>query len=403
MTSEPFSAKAEQIRSLVDQYTLATYRRSKVLSHGKGSYVWDVDGFKYLDLSGGVAVNCLGHAHPAIVEALQKQASQLIHISNHFYHESAGLLAKQLVDLTGPGRIFFCNSGAEANELFYKLVRKFGHETGRYEIITALDSFHGRTLAGIAATGQEKVRKDFEPVIPGFSHVPFNDLSALEQAITPRTAAVLIEGIQGEGGITCATADYLIGVRRLTKDKNLLLGIDAIQCGFFRTGCFQSYERILENHSRKHEFLPDVISMAKSLGGGFPMGAVWLHDSVQGLIDTGSHGTTFGGSPLACAVSLAVLDVIKKENLAKNIRQQGERLMNGLRKLAQTKPIADVRGLGGMVGLEVKGDVAEAREKLAEGGLLFVPSGRNTLRFLPPLNVSAHEIDEALEIVEKYL
>ncbi|MFH1067845.1 MAG: aspartate aminotransferase family protein [bacterium] len=394
--------KTEEIKSLFENYVVPSYRRTLTLARGKGSYAWDADGKKYLDMGGGVAVNSLGHAHPAVVQALREQAEQLIHASNLYYAEWQGLLAEKLVSLTGAGKVFFCNSGAEADEALFKLARKFGHDAGRYEIITALNSFHGRTMAGIAATGQDKVKKGFEPAMPGFVHVPFNDLSAVEKAITPKTAAVLIEGIQGEGGIIPATKEYLLGLRRLTRERGILLLVDGIQCGFFRTGCFQSYQRILEDE-KGADFLPDAIAMAKGLGGGFPIGATWIRADYADLFQPGSHGSTFGGSPLACAVALAVIATVEKEKLAENIRAQGERLKQGLKAMMKAKPIRDVRGMGGMVGVEIEGKAQDAVARLAEGGLMVVPAGEHVLRFLPPLNVSASEIDEALDVMQRQL
>src|SRR3989475_1794838 len=267
------------VQSLFHQNVIPSYGRfDLVLSHGAGSYVYDITGKRYLDLGGGIAVCALGHAHPAITEALAEQSRKLVHTSNYYYHEPQGRLAQALVNLVGPGKMFFCNSGAEANEGLFKLARKFGHDEGRYEIITALNSFHGRTLAGLAATGQEKVKKGFEPAVPGFHHVPYNDLDAVRQAISPATVAILIEGVQGEGGITPASPEYLFGLRQLCDERKLLLLMDGVQDGHFRTGRFQSFQRIFENAERRtpvvESFLPDGISMAKSLGGAVPSGAV---------------------------------------------------------------------------------------------------------------------------------
>src|SRR5947208_3699469 len=235
------------VQALFHQNVVPSYGRFDiVLSHGAGSYVYDVTGKRYLDLGAGIAVSALGHAHPAITEALVEQSRKLVHISNFYYHESQGRLAQSLVNLTGPGKCFFGNSGVEANEGLFKLARKFGHDEGRFEIITTVNSFHGRTLAGIAATGQEKIKKGFEPAVPGFHHVPYNDLNAMRAAISPATAAILIEGIQGEGGVTPASPDYLLGLRALCDERKLLLLVDGVQDGHFRTGRFQSYQRILE-------------------------------------------------------------------------------------------------------------------------------------------------------------
>src|SRR6266700_5538400 len=260
------------VQALFQKNVIPSYARFELaLSHGSGSYLYDVAGRRYLDLGGGIAVCCLGHAHPAITQALLEQSRKLVHVSNLYYTEPQGRLAEALVNLLGPGKLFFCNSGAEANEGLFKLARRFGHDEGRYEIITALNSFHGRTLAGLAATGQEKVKKGFEPAVPGFRHVPYNDLEAARAAISPATVAILIEGVQGEGGITPATPEYLLGLRQLCDEKKLLLLMDGVQDGHFRTGRFQSFQRILEGVPGAEAFLPDAIAMAKSLGGGFPI------------------------------------------------------------------------------------------------------------------------------------
>ena len=274
----------QEIRELFQRFVVPSYGRFNLaLSHGAGSHVWDVSGKRYLDLGGGIAVCSLGHAHPEITEALVEQSRRLVHVSNLYYQEPQGRLAQRLVGLLAPGKVFFCNSGAEANEGLYKTVRKFGHDEGRFEILTAVNSFHGRTLASISATGQEKVKKGFEPLVEGFRHIPFNDLEAARAAISPATAAILIEGIQGEGGITPASAEYLLGLRKLCDEKRLLLLVDAVQCGHFRAGRFQSFQRILEGVAGGESFIPDGISMAKSLGGGFPIGAFWLRDDAHGV------------------------------------------------------------------------------------------------------------------------
>ena len=404
--SQPLATEAPsrtEVQALYDQYVVPLANRGLTLTHGKGSYAWDDAGNKYLDLGGGVAVNSLGHAHPAIRETLAQQADVLIHSSNLYYNEWQGRLAKRLVDLTGPGKIFFCNSGAEANEGLIKLARKFGHETGRYEIITTLNSFHGRTMATLTATGQEKIKHGFEPLLPGFTHVPYNDLAAIEAAITPKTVAVQIEGIQGEGGVFAATPEYLLGLRELTRKHNLLLLLDAVQCGYFRTGRWQSYERILANTPGGKDFAPDAIAMAKSLGAGYPMGAVWIREPYQNVFTPGSHGTTYGGSPMACAVALTVLDVVEREKLVENIFARGEQLKQGLQKLVGTRGITEVRGYGGLIGMVVEDEPATVVAKLTKAGLLLIPAANKTVRFLPPLNVTAEEVAESLRIVEETL
>ncbi len=385
-----------------------------VLSHGAGSHVYDLAGKRYLDLGSGIAVSSLGHGHPAITEALFEQSRKLIHCSNFYYHEPQGRLARALVGLIGPGKCFFCNSGGEANEGLFKLARKFGHDEGRFEIITAHNSFHGRTLAGIAATGQDKVKKGFEPMVPGFRQVPFNDLEAMRDAVSPATAAILIEGIQGEGGVTPATPDYLLGLRRLCDEKRLLLFMDEVQCGHFRTGRFQSYQRILEGTPGGGKFLPDGISMAKSLGGGFPIGAFWVRAPHADLLGAGSHGSTYGGSPLACAVALRILEVIQNEKLMDNARQVGDALKAGLERLIRRYRgvFRGVRGLGLMLGAELAPDIPNLPgdthktqavrfvNLLHAAGLLAIPAGAQIVRFLPPLNLRPTEGEEGLKIVE---
>ena len=399
----PETPARTETQSLYDQYVVPLANRGLTITHGRGRHAWDDEGNKYLDLGGGVAVNSLGHAHPAIRETLARQSDILIHSCNLYYNEWQGRLAQKLVELTGPGKVFFCNSGAEANEGLIKLARKFGSETGRYEIITTLNSFHGRTMATLSATGQDKIKHGFEPLLPGFVHVPYNDLAAIEAAITPKTVAVLIEGIQGEGGVFVATPEYLLGLRELTKKHNLLLLWDGVQCGYFRTGKWQSYQRILDGVPGGADFAPDAIAMAKSLGSGFPMGAVWIREPYQNVFTPGSHGTTYGGSPLACSVALTILDVVTRESLAENIYARGEQLKTGLQKLVGTHGITEVRGYGGLVGMVCQDEPATVVGKLTKAGLILIPAANKTVRFLPPLNVTADEIAEALRIVEATL
>ena len=389
------------------RHVVPSYKRAEtapVVVRGQGTKVWDADGKEYLDFGGGIAVNCLGHAHPRLAKALREQAAQLVHVSNLFFHPKQAELAAELVKRTGPGKAFFCNSGAEANEAMVKAARKAGTAQGRFEIITTLNSFHGRTLGMIAASGQERLREGFGPAIPGFVHVPYNDLQAVEKAIGPGTVAVMIEGIQGEGGVIPASADYLLGLRKLTQDRGLFLLMDSVQCGHYRTGCFQSYEKILREAGKKELFLPDAVSMAKSLGAGFPIGAVWFGQGLMDVLEPGSHGTTYGGTALACAVALEVLRIIGEEKLAENVAARGEELKEGFRKLMGRGWVGEVRGFGGMVGVTVKGRPhAEVAAQLAAAGLLVVPAGMDVLRFLPPYNVTQQEITEALRKVESTL
>ena len=401
------SISSAKVRADYARHVVPSYKRPEtapVLVRGKGTRVWDADGREYLDFGGGIAVNCLGHAHPKLAKVLQEQAAELVHVSNLFFHPKQAELAAELVKRTGPGKVFFCNSGAEANEAMVKAARKAGADQGRFEIITTLNSFHGRTLGMISASGQERLREGFGPAMPGFVHVPYNDLAAVEKAIGPKTVAVMVEGIQGEGGVIPASADYLLGLRKLTQDRSLFLLLDSVQCGHYRTGCFQSYEKILREAGRKDVFLPDAVSMAKSLGAGFPIGAVWFGQKLMDALAPGSHGTTYGGTALACAVALEVLRIIGEEKLAENVAARGEELKQGLAKLAGRGWVGEVRGFGGMVGVTVKGRPhAEVAAHLAEAGLLVVPAGSDVLRFLPPYNVSKQEIAEALRKVETTL
>ena len=424
------------IQALFQKFVVPSYGRfDLVFSRGSGHWLWDAAGRRYLDLGGGIAVCALGHAHPEITEALIEQSRKLVHVSNLYDTEPQGRLAQQLVRHLGPGKLFFCNSGAEANEGLFKLARRFGHDEGRFEILTAANSFHGRTLAGIAATGQEKVKKGFGPMVPGFRHVPFNDLPAMRDALSPATAAILIEGVQGEGGITPATPEYLLGLRALCDEKNLLLLMDGVQCGHFRTGRFQSFQRILEDEQRAggilpaepngptpcrqdagSTFLPDGLAMAKSLGGGFPIGAFWVRDQYADLLGAGSHATTYGGTPLTCAVALKVLEVIERDHLADNARHLGAWLKDELQRLVNTYPqvLKTVRGLGFIIGLELlekeripalaasdKPAAIQFVNRLHEAGLLTIPSGNQVVRLLPALNLARPQAEEGLAILER--
>ncbi len=405
----------ESVRQLFSQNVVPSYGRfDLVLSHGAGSYVFDVAGKRYLDLGGGIAVCCLGHAHPAITEALVEQSRKLIHVSNLYFTEPQGRLAAELVKRIGPGKCFFANSGAEANEGLFKVARKFGHAEGRFEILTATNSFHGRTLAAIAATGQDKVKKGFEPMTPGFRHVPFNDLAAARKAISPATVAILIEGVQGEGGVTPATPEYLLGLRALCDEKKLLLLMDGVQCGHYRTGRFQSFQRILEAATPNSDFLPDGISMAKSLGGGFPIGAFWVRAPFADLLGPGTHATTFGGTPLACAVALKILEVIERERLDENARKLGDWMKGELEKLAATYPqvVKRARGFGFMLGLELVENIpalasgnqtaaVQLVNRLHAAGVLTIPAGTQIVRLLPPLNLKPQEAGEGIGKIEE--
>jgi acetylornithine aminotransferase/acetylornithine/N-succinyldiaminopimelate aminotransferase len=411
--------RLSDIRKLFQRNVVPTYARFDLaLDHGDGSYVFDVAGKRFLDLGGGIAVCALGHANPEITDALLEQSRKLLHVSNLYFTKPQAQLAEALVRLIGPGRCFFCNSGAEANEGIYKLARKFGRDQGRYEVLTTDGSFHGRTLAGIAATGQEKVKKGFEPMVPGFRQVPFNDLDAMRSAITPQTAAILIEAIQGESGITAATPDYLLGLRKLCDERGLLLLLDEVQAGHFRTGRFHGWQRVLErgaSHSEAatEEFLPDAISMAKSLGGGFPIGAFWVREEHADVLSAGTHATTFGGNPLGCAVALKVLEIIERDQLAENAREIGGFIIGELQRLIRKFPavLKEVRGFGLMIGVEFRADAVGFRgsekppalqvvDRLHAAGVLTVPAGTSVVRLLPALNLTRPEAMEGLRAIE---
>lgn len=413
---------SHQFDSLFDNYVMPTYGRFPlVLVRGEGCRVWDADGKEYLDFAAGIAVCSIGHSHPALAQALAKQAETLVHVSNLYLTEPQGLLARKLVEIVGePGKCFFCNSGAEANESLYKLARKFGNDTGggRYEIITFENSFHGRTLAGIAATGQAKIKKGFEPAVPGFRHVRFNDLDAVRAAVTPQTVAVLIEPIQGESGITPANPGFLLGLRRLCDERNLLLFFDEVQCGLGRTGDWCAFKSLLGLNL----IYPDAISWAKGIAGGVPMGAIWVRKRnvrlgggtekpLCDLLGPGTHASTFGGTPLACAAALAVFDVIEKESLLLNAREVGAYARSRLSTL-HPQLIKEVRAAGLMIGIELAPNIADLKPslkvegktpaasflgRLHEAGLLAVPAGTHVIRWLPPLNVTKAEVDEAVQ------
>lgn len=411
------SATSNQVIAQLDQHVVPTYGRfALALSHGEGMYVWDCAGNKFLDMGGGIAVNSLGHSHPAIVDALAQQSKKLMHISNLYYNEEQGKLAQNIIAHMHPGKVFMCNSGAEANEGLFKFARLRGNDSERYGIITALNSFHGRTLAAISATGQEKIKAGFGPQHAHFTHVPFNDLAATEAAIKEDTIAIHIEGVQGESGIVPATPDYLLGLRQLCDERDLLLTMDSVQCGHFRTGRFQSYMRILEGITGGEAFVPDAVSMAKSLGGGFPIGAFWVCEKYQDLLQPGTHGTTFGGNPLACAVSNAIFDVIEREGLEDHVRQIGDFLIAELRRMQNDMPgiIHEVRGLGCMIGLELadRPELYAVEDGTAAGqminrlhahGMLAVGAGTHTIRLLPPFNITMEEAEEACGIFESCL
>jgi len=404
-----------ELRSLYDHYVMPTYGRFDLtIERGAGCRVWTDEGRELIDFGAGIAVCSLGHAHPRVTAAVAAQAAKLVHTSNLYRTQPQALLAERLSRLIElEGKTFFCNSGAEANEGLIKLARKFGSATGRYEILTFRNSFHGRTMAGISATGQDKVKAGFAPLLEGFTHLPHNDLAAVRATIGEKTVAILLEPIQGEGGIHLATPDFLRGLRELCDAHNLLLLFDEVQCGLGRTGDWRGWKSIAPAGVE-----PDGIAWAKGIANGFPLGAFWAANRtfddrgpLCNLLGPGTHGTTYGGNPVACAAALAVLDEIEENELLAHANALGEYFVAQLRGLGSPL-VAEVRGLGLMIGLELGGDFKErlgiddARPpalvlttRLMDAGLLVIPAGERTIRFLPPLNVAPREIDAAIAIL----
>jgi acetylornithine/N-succinyldiaminopimelate aminotransferase len=388
---------------LYDAHVVKNYARPALtLVRGRGTQVWDDAGNSYLDFTSGIAVSALGHCHPHWVAAVQRQAGELIHVSNLFRTPQQGELARRLVQRAGPGRVFFCNSGAEANEALIKLarlhgVRKSGAEGRCYKILCARNAFHGRTYGGMSATPQEKIQKGFAPLVPGFAFGELNSLQSFAELVDDATAAVFVETIQGEGGIHPCTPEFLLGLRRLCDERNLLLLLDEVQCGIGRTGRFYAFEDA--------GVVPDAIGMAKGLGGGFPIGAVWVRDRFAELFQPGNHGTTFGGTPLACSAALAVLDVIERDNLLEKVRAQSGPWHDALRRLAGEFPtqVLGVRGQGYLIGLQLATDPAPYLVALRENGLLVPSAGGNVVRLLPPLNATKEELARAVEIFRAVL
>ncbi|MGQ9557477.1 MAG: acetylornithine transaminase [Desulfurispora sp.] len=388
-----------EIIALSDQYILPTYGRLPFCPvRGEGALLYDAEGREYLDFVAGLAVNALGHAHPAVTRAICEQAGQLMHVSNLYYIEPQARLAQVLVQNSCASKVFFCNSGAEANEAAIKLARKFGKQEGRhrYEIITARQSFHGRTLAAITATGQPKYQQGFEPLPEGFTYVPFNDLEALAAAISPRTCAIMLEPVQGEGGVYPADPHYLQGVRRLCDEKGLLLIFDEVQCGLGRTGRLFAYQH--------YGVEPDVLTLAKALGNGFPIGAMLAGPRAANVLQPGDHASTFGGNPLACRVALAVLEQLLDGGVVENAARVGAYFFQRLQQLpARYSFVRQVRGLGLMLGVELTREGRPVVEACRERGLLINCVGTHILRFVPPLIISQADVDRALEILEQVL
>ncbi len=383
------------------KYLLGNYA-SPVLEivRGEGAKLWDSEEREFLDFTSGIAVVNLGHCHPHWTEQVNRQAKRLVHCSNLYSIPEQIRLAKRLVTRIGPGKMLFCNSGAEANEgliKFARLASQTAEFQGKHKILVAENAFHGRTMGALSATASKKFRKGFEPLLDGFEFAPLNDLDAFGRKLDDETVAVLIESIQGEGGIHEAQDNFLQGLEKLCRERKALLMIDEVQSGIGRTGDFLGYQQ--------SGISPDAVALAKGLGGGFPIGAFWISDQWSDVFKPGSHGTTFGGSPLACAAAHAVLDVIENEGLVEAAKEKGLILHEGLARLAGRFPtmIKEVRGRGLMLALVLRDDPAELIASLRERGLLVVAAAGNSIRFLPPLNVNDPEIEQALKITEDAL
>ncbi len=404
----PLTLTPPQATNAFDAAVMQTYARFPLtLVRGQGCRVWDSDGQEYLDFVAGIATCTLGHAHPVLIEAVTEQIKTLHHVSNLFYIPQQGELAQWLVANSCADRVFFCNSGAEANEGAIKLARKYAHTVLGIDfpvIITAQASFHGRTLATITATAQPKYQANFDPLVPGFAHVPYNDFAALEEAIARidrnerQVVAIMLEALQGEGGVTPGELDYFLRLRRLCDEKQILLILDEVQVGVGRTGKLWGYENL--------GIEPDIFTSAKGLAGGIPIGAM-LCKQFCDVFAPGDHASTFGGNPFACAAALAVCQTITKENLLTNVQARGEQLRTKLRAIAQRYPqyFSEVRGWGLINGLQIRPEIELTAPQVIKSaialGLLLVPAGPKVLRFVPPLIVSSEEIDQAAKILEQ--
>lgn len=391
------------------QYVLNTYGRFPLtVARGEGTKVWDDDGREYLDFCAGIATCSLGHCHPALTSAIAEQSTTLMHCSNLYYIQPQADLAELIVEkvVQQPGKVFFSNSGAEANDGLIKLARRFGLASGRYEVITFNKSFHGRTIGSMSATAQAKIHEGFDPLLPGFRYVEPNDLNAVKDALTDKTVAFLLEPIQGEGGVNPMTKEFLESLSVLAKENDLLLLLDEVQCGFGRTGDLNGYDTIAPG------LVPDAISWAKGMGGGFPIGAFWVAEKHAPLLGPGSHGSTYGGNALACAASKAVIETIIAKELTENVKAREAQVRETIASWNHPA-VTEVRGYGLLLGIGLnitKLDTPEGKvpsihlcNQLLGLGLLVPPAGPETIRLLPPLNVTADEVDHALKLIKESL
>lgn len=384
----------QDLKDNAAKYLMQTYTRQPIsIVRGNGAKVYDMEGREYLDFVGGIAVNLLGHGHPDLVHAIQQQAAQLIHVSNLYYTEPQVTLAKTLVEHSFADRAFFCNSGAEANEAAIKLARRYAHMKygeSRFEIITMKNSFHGRTLAMITATGQDKVQKGFEPLMPGFSYAPFNDMAAIEAMAGERTAGIMLEPVQGEGGVHVAGREYLARLREFCTTHDILLIFDEVQTGMGRTGTLFAYEQL--------GVAPDIMTLAKGLGGGVPIGACLAKESVAAAFSAGAHASTFGGSPLACAAAVAVCRTLLEGQVLDRVKPMGDYLANALTECkARHHVVRDVRGIGLLQGMELDIDAKTVVAEALSRGVLINAAGERVLRFVPPLVITTQEIDQLID------
>lgn len=387
----------EEIIKKYSDYVIPSYRRKNVVFvKGEGSYLWDIDGKKYIDFFPGWAVSGLGHCHKEVVKRIKEQVEILIHLSNNYYHPWQAILSEKLIKISFDGKVFFCNSGAEANEAAIKLCRLYGRNKGKYKIISMENSFHGRTLATVTMTGQRKYNEIFEPLPEGFIYAKFNDFSDLLSKIDEKVVGVILELVQGEGGINVIDREYLKKVKDLCKERDILLIFDEVQTGFGRTGEFFAY--------KVFGIEPDIMTLAKTLGGGFPVGAMIARREIADLMSPGTHASTFGGSPLACVACLAVIETIEKENLIENVKIMGKYLMEKLYQLKEEfNLIKKIKGIGLMLGFEIEEKGEELVDRCLENGLLINCTQKNVIRIMPAINVRKEEIDEGIEILRKSL
>ena len=392
------SKKSQEILELYKSKVMPTYSPSVVLASGKGVTVRDVDGMTYYDFTSGIGVNNVGYCHKKVVQAVQDQAAAMLHCSNLYVNTPATLLASKLVEISGlGGKAFFCNSGAEANEAAIKLARKWGSANGgRYEVVTMRQGFHGRTLATVAATAQAWCQEGYDPLPVGFAYADYNDLESVKAAVNDKTVAIMLEAVQGDGGVTPATDEFMKGVRALCDEKNLLMIVDEVQAGMGRTGTWFAWQG--------YDVKPDLFTCAKALGGGLPMGALISNAKLADVFTASAHASTFGGNPVAAAAGLAVIDVIESEKLLENATKVGNLLKEALQGFVdQYDQLLAVRGKGLMLGLVVDGDAKEVVDAFKAQGLLALTAGKNVVRFLPPLTLAESDLEDPIDMISDAL